>query len=95
MRGDVVEDSFFDAGLADEADAALGEITDAAVKQATGPTARAKSKIMLLDQTNAQPTHGGIAGDARADNPTANDEDVEVGLGQSLKCALTPPRRWT
>ena len=84
MRGDLVEDAFFDTGLTDEADAALSEVTNAAVEQATGTAARSKSEVMLFDETNTEPTHGRVARDARADDAAADDEDVELGLGNSL-----------
>ena len=94
MRGDLVNDAFFDAGLADETDAALGEVTDAAVKQAAGAGAGSECEIVLLDQTSAQSAHGSIAGNSGADDTAANDEDVELSLGQSLQ-RVVAARGWT
>jgi hypothetical protein len=93
MRGDVVKDALFDAGLTYETNAALGEVTNAAVKQAAGAAAGAEGEIVLLDETDAQTAHGGVANDARTNDATANDEHVELGFGKSLERALAGGRR--
>jgi hypothetical protein len=81
MRCDIVEDAFFDTGLADEADAALSEVTNAAVEQATGTAARSKSEVMLFDKTGTEPTHGCVARNPGSDDAATDDKDVELGLG--------------
>ena len=72
-----MDDLFFDAGFVNQADAALGKVTNAAVEQAAGTAAGAGGKIVLFDQAGAQPAHRRVPNDARADDAAADDEQVE------------------
>ena len=73
----MMNDFLFYACFMDQPHAALREISQSAVKQSTGTAAGAEREIVLLDETNAQPAHGGVAGDAGTDNSAADDEQVQ------------------
>src|SRR3984957_21079385 len=77
MRGDMVNDFLFNTGFVYQANAALREVTNAAVEQTARAAAGAGSKIVLINQTDAQTAHGGITSDARADDAAADDEYVQ------------------
>ena len=47
------------------------------MQQAARPAAGAEGQIELLDQSDAQAAHGGVAGRARADDPPAHHQHVE------------------
>jgi hypothetical protein len=93
VRGDLVKDSFFAAGFADESDPTLGEVAQTAVEKAGGFAGGAGGEIVLFDEGGAQAAHGRVARDAGADDAAADDEDVEgdgneigenLGAGQGL-----------
>ena len=81
MRGDAVHDLLFVAGLVNQADMPLGQIAQSAVQKPRGSAAGAEGQIVLFDQPDAQAAHGGIAGNARAHDPPADDQHVEFGGG--------------
>ena len=85
VRGDFVEDDFFDAGFADETDAALGEVAKAAVEQAGGSAGGAEGEVGFVEKRDAQAAHGGVARDAGADDAAADDEDVEGVMGDESR----------
>lgn len=78
MRSDVLQDRSFPAGLADEAKRALFKIPETAVDQFGRGAGSAAGKIAFVDERDAQSAQSGIAGDAGAEDATANDERVEL-----------------
>ena len=86
VGGDAGDDRLLFAGLAHQADAALGEIADAAVEQAAGAAARAGGEVVLLDQRGSESAHGRVAGNAGADDAAADHEHVEPARGEAIDC---------
>jgi hypothetical protein len=62
MRRDIMNNLLFHARLPHQAEAPLGQIPHAAMKQAAGATAGAEREIVLLNQSNPQTSHGRVAG---------------------------------
>ncbi len=83
VRRDAVEDHLLVARLIDQSQAALSQIAQPAVQQAAGAAAGAKGQVVLFHQPRAQPAHGRIAGNPRADDAAADDEHVQ-GLGSKF-----------
>ena len=80
-----MDDSFFDAGLANETQPALGEVTHPAVKQAAGTAAGPESEVVLFDKGHTKAPHRRIPGNTRADDAAANDQQVERRVTQRLE----------
>jgi hypothetical protein len=72
-----MNDFLFHAGLANQAEASLGEVAHATMKQAAGAAAGAESEIVLFDEGDAESAHGGVARDAGSDDPAANHQQVK------------------
>lgn len=89
MRCNVVDGFFLHTRFVDQADAALRQITQAAVQQPTRATARSKGEIVLLYETDSQSTHRSISGDAGADDSSANHEQIKWLFGDffEILCA--------
>lgn len=68
--------------LEDQAEAALFEVPEAAVNQAAGAGAGAPAQVMGVDQGNGHSPEGGVAGDPCAGDPSADDQQVPLPLGQ-------------
>src|SRR5690606_38188418 len=64
--------------LAHEPEVELLEIPDAAVHELAAATARAARPIARLHHPGAQPARHGIQSGSRPDDPSADDEDVEL-----------------
>ena len=77
MGRDAVQDALLAAGLVDQPEAALSQVTQAAVQESTRAAAGSEGQIVLLDQSHPQSSHGGIAGHARSDNSPADNQDVQ------------------
>ena len=88
-----MQDQLLAAGLGDQPQTALGQVPQTSVQQAAGPAAGAEGQVELLDQGRAQAAHGGIAGDARPDDPPADYQHVERTLLQAVG-KLRPRQRW-
>jgi hypothetical protein len=80
MWGDVMDDLLFNAGLADEAYASLREVAEATMQKAAGAATCSKRKVLLLDKGSLKAAHCRVTGNARADDPAANDEHVHWSL---------------
>jgi hypothetical protein len=72
-----VQDLLFQAGFSDQADMPLGQVSKAAVQEATRFVAGARGEIVLVDQADSQSSHGGVASDARSDNAAADYQKIQ------------------
>ena len=64
-RADVHQDRPLARGLPRDADVAVREVAQAAVRELGGPAARALREIAALDERDAQPARGGVERDPR------------------------------
>ena len=71
-----------DQCLAHQAEPSLLEIAQAAVDELRGGGRCAGGKVVLLDQQDAQPAAGGIAGNPGAIDAAADNGEIEVGHSQ-------------
>ena len=77
MWRDAMKNSLLQTRFPHQANPSLREVTNAAVKQSTGSTARAKSKITLLDQAGSQSAHRCISCNGRTNDATSDHENIE------------------
>jgi len=73
------------ACLEHEGELVVLEIAQAAVDQLRRLAAGAAREVALLDHRDQEPAHGRVAGDARAVDAAADDEEVEGGSRQRLR----------
>ena len=71
--------------LVDEPDLALLEVADPAVHELRRLRRGARCDVVALDQRGAQAPRGGVERDAGAGDPAADDEHVEVLVGQAAE----------
>jgi hypothetical protein len=69
--------------LVDEPELALLEVADAAVDHLGGLRRRARREVRLLDEGRLQPPACCVEGNPGAGHAAADDEDVELLVGQS------------
>jgi len=62
----------------------VDQVADAAVDHAAVRARGPGGEVLLLDQHGAQAAHGGVAGDAGAVHPAADDEQVVAPHGRIL-----------
>ena len=77
MWRNVADHDLFGAGFPDETDASLGQVSNAAVQQSAGATARTRGKVGLFDDRGSQTAHRSIARDAGADDSAADHQHIE------------------
>src|SRR5439155_18722481 len=53
------------------------EIAEPAVDQPRGPGCRAGAEVRLVDEGDLEPAKGGVARDARPNDPAADDEEID------------------
>src|SRR5690606_27415013 len=73
MWCDLAEYTCHEAGITEDFDPALFELSQRPVEQAAGAAAGAVGEIVAIQETDPQAAHGGIARDAAADDAAAHD----------------------
>ena len=69
-------------GLADQAEVEHLEVAQAAVDQLAAAAAGAAGEVALFEQTGVEPAGHGIESRARTNDPAADHEHVELGVGR-------------
>ena len=81
VRGGADEVFALAQGFADEAELAVLEVAEAAVDEAGGAGRRAGAEVVALDEEGLVAGELGFAGDAGAVDAAADDDDVELLVG--------------
>ena len=99
MGGDVAaEGVHLGERLADEAEMPEAQVAKPAVDQLRRRARRARGEVVALDDRDVQPVPGSDLGDAGADDPAADDEEVEppcVADARAPLLARSSPRRYS
>ena len=61
------------------------QVAQPAVDQLRRRARRARGEVVALDESDPEPVPGGHLGDARADDPAADDEEIEPLTPQALE----------
>jgi hypothetical protein len=85
MRGDATEDPFLAICFPDEFDPTLRKVTQSAVEHAARSAAGAEGEVVLIDQRDAEPSHGGVARDAGADDSSPGNQQIEGVVGKAVE----------
>ena len=79
MRSKTAEERLFLARLAHQADVPLRQVSQAAMQKPRRAAAGSGGEIGLLDESDSQSAHGGVARYTGADDTAANDENIQAG----------------
>ena len=87
-RDDAAERMHLGKRLTNEAEMAEAQIAQPAVNELRRRARRARREVVALDEGDPEPMSGGDLGDARPDDPAADDEQVERLGSQALERVL-------
>jgi hypothetical protein len=85
-RHEAVERAHLSLSLADEAEMAETQVAKPAVDELRRRARRSRSEVVALDECDAEPVPRRDLGDSGADDPAADDEQVEPLCPQALEC---------
>ena len=88
-RDDVRQGATLVVRLAYEADVAETEVAEAAVDQLRGRARGRPAEVALIDERHGETDPRSVGRDPRADDPAADDEQVELALAELRERALT------
>jgi hypothetical protein len=83
MGRNPVQDLLFNAGFSNEPDVALRQVPDSTVEQPARPAARAKSKIVPVDESRFYPAERCVPRNTSANDAAANNQKIK-GIFRSI-----------